>query len=268
MLSLLTLSATVGCGTSPSQEAAGPDPGTVSVADVYGEGEEGNGLFFQALADAIAGPDPTVAARDAFNRADPDRRRVGLIRISNSEQGGDPAFLEVYRLLLDDPDATVRAAAAAALARHGAAAAGDADRLVPLLAPDQPLYVRWEAAKALRHLPSPAARRALTLTLRNDPDAEVRLAAAQALGRYQDPEAFDALVIALNDLDFGVVESARRSLVLLTGRDAGLEPGSWRDLALELQAGSGLFDDAQPYTFRDYPDPPTLLQRLNPFDDR
>ena len=263
------------CGGDPgSRTGAGAGAGRGGPADVYDEIDEGEGWLMEELVRLSEGPTPQTLIEAAFDRADADNRRAALTELAGSDIGGEPAFVAMYRLLSSDPDPTVRAAALAALGRHGTPA--DAGTIAARLDPTaerEPLIVRWEAAKTLRRLPADEANvrpvvDPLVRTVQDDPDADVRLAAAQALGRYRQPRVFDALVIALADTDFGVVEAARRSLVLLTGANGGHDPREWKAIARELQAGDGLFADAEPFTYRDYPKKRKLLERLNPFDGR
>ena len=259
-----------GCASDPEPRQGGLD-GPGGPADVYGETDEDQGWLMDTLTEAVRGPSPEDSVAAAFDRADADNRRAALTQLAASEVGGEPALVRMYRLLITDPDPTVRAAAISALGRHGEPA--DASKVAARLDPageTEPLIVRWESAKSLRVLAADEASRRMVVdrlvrSVQDDPDADVRLASAQALGRYRQPRVFDALVIALNDVDFGVVEAARRSLSLLTGTNAGYDPRDWKDIARELQAGDGLFADAQPYTYRSYPEKRPLLKRLNPF---
>src|SRR5689334_6059915 len=87
-------------------------------------------------------PSPGEAARMMFS-FDPDTRRQGVTWLAASKFGGEDVYVRSYRMLIDDPDATVRAAAAKALGAHGKVE--DALLLVRRLKDPMP-YVRWEAA--------------------------------------------------------------------------------------------------------------------------
>jgi hypothetical protein len=202
-------------------------------------------------------PTPGEAARDAFNVFDADRRRRAVSLIHASPFGGEDPYLRMYRLLLDDRDATVRASVAAALGEHGQAE--DAARLIPLLR-DGDGFVRWQAARALQKVHSPAAVDPLIEVATDDPDADARAAAAYALGQFDDPDAFDALVSALLDADYGVAANARTALAMMTGAELGDEPAAW--LAWAEDRRGDLFAERQRYGYRPYVPPPSLVERL------
>ncbi len=211
-----------------------------------------------ALAENLSGPTPAQAARDAFNREDPDRRRRAIALLGSAQWGGQPQYLAVYRLILTDPAPTVRAACAAALGRHGNA--DDALLVANELGGDE-AFLRWEAAKALRQLHNPLVVPRLIATLQTDDDPDTRMAAAEALGQYPRRDVFDALVSALTNAEYGVAHAARRSLTTLTGNDAGPEPADWNAWASRRSGPQEIFANAQPYTYRRYVDPPGLLDR-------
>ncbi|MEM9754145.1 MAG: HEAT repeat domain-containing protein, partial [Planctomycetota bacterium] len=164
----------------------------------------------------------------------------------------------VYRLILTDPDPTVRAACAAALGRHGDA--GDASLIANQLNADE-AFLRWEAAKALRQLHNPVIVPRLIAALQTDEDPDTRMAAAEALGQYPRRDVFDALVSALTESEYGIAHAARQSLSTLTGHDAGDEPSDWQAWAATQAGTRELFANAQPYTYRQYVEPPGLLDR-------
>ena len=56
---------------------------------------------------------------------------------------------------------------------------------------------------------------------------DVRIAAADALRNYRDMNAYRALIHVLNGKDFGVAWQARKSLVLLSGRDMSYNEAAW-----------------------------------------
>ncbi|MEE9199905.1 MAG: HEAT repeat domain-containing protein, partial [Candidatus Brocadiales bacterium] len=77
--------------------------------------------------------------------------------------------------------------------------------------------VRTSAAKALSQLNNPDTVSALTASLLNDNEGDVRVAAAQSLGELGDENAVEPLLSALKDEDASVRESAARSLANFKG---------------------------------------------------
>lgn len=202
-------------------------------------------------------PTPGEAARDAFNVYDADARRRSLAQLSAASFGGEETYLKLYRLLLDDPDPTVQAAAAKALGEHGTPA--DAALIIPLLS-DDAAVVRWEAAKALQRVHNPAAIEPLMKAANADEDADVRMAAAKALGQYPQHAVFDVLVGALSDRDFGVVASAHESLVTLTGQELPSDSAAWLNWSRENR--NRLFANQRQYTYQPYSEPPGFVDKM------
>jgi len=184
-----------------------------------------------------------------------DVRRAAVHYIAGTSGGGEAAYVDLYRAVLNEAgtDATVAAACALALARHGGPQHGP--DIAGLLSHPTP-YTRWQAAIALQRLQAPTVAGDLARSL-NDEDADVRTAAAVALGRYPRRDVFDALLRALEDPDFGVARAAERSLSLITGHAGGDDPVAWQQHA-EVR-GADLFADAQPYTYRRYDGPGGLF---------
>ncbi|MEM7681611.1 MAG: HEAT repeat domain-containing protein [Planctomycetota bacterium] len=219
--------------------------------------------------DGFGDPPLVEASEKAFDLYDPDRRRQGIQELADSPFGAEEAYLIAYRVALGPPpepasqDPAVRAAALRALGRHGVEA--DATIAVHFLE-DGSEFARWEAARALEHLPgaAPGEVRALRDVLIDiEQPSDVRQAVARALGKHRNTLAFDTLATTLADSDFAVVEAARGSLVTLTGQDGlGIEPSAWVEWAGTRRAE--LFRDARPYTPLPYPKPPTLWERLGP----
>ena len=185
-----------------------------------------------------------------------DKRRQSVVRIATGPHGDAKPYLRVYRrFITDDPDPTVRAAAARALSLHGKVS--DAPAIATLLE-DNNAFVRWEAAKALQRIHNPEVIDELSAALRDDTDADVRMAAADALGQYAQRAVFDTLVGALRDPNHGVVQEARDALRTLTGHAGNTDPGAWMQWA-EGQSDS-LFAEQQTYTYRPYAAPPGWLE--------
>lgn len=211
----------------------------------------------RGLVSGLMPPSPGQTARDAFNVYDADLRRGSVAALSAAPFGGEQPYVRTYRLLLDDPDPTVRAACANALGLHGEPE--DVDRLIPRLA-DDVTFVRWEVAQALQKLYNPNAVRPLITALGSDPDADVRMASAAALGQYPDLRVFNALVGALEDQHYSVVVAAQQSLRTLTGADLGVEGSQW--LTFQEERKTDLFTGGRAYTWQPYQRPWGTLDRM------
>lgn len=176
------------------------------------------GFFYQ--------PTPLEAAKMAIDPYDANNRYRGTLLLANAPFSGETVYLKLFEDNIKDADASVRTAAARALANHGQ------QRHVPLLIeamsdPDRP--VRFEAARGLQRLHDPRAVNALTAALREEtePSADVRAEAAHALGQYAMPRVVDALIAALDDRSLTVNRAALSSLKTLTGEDHGLDRLEW-----------------------------------------
>lgn len=220
-------------------------------------GPNNDGDIFADMIESVMPPKPAQVAREAFNVYDADLRRRSVALLSSSYFGGEEPYVRTYRLLIDDQDPTVRAACAHALGIHGTTE--DATILIQLLG-DDTNYVRWEAAKALQKIHRTDAIRPLMNILDDDEDADVRLAAAQALGQYPVRPVFNALVGALTDQNFGVVQSSAVSLSVLTGQDLGTDGTDWLEFANANP--TTLFKQQRQYTFMPYEKPPGKLDKI------
>lgn len=188
---------------------------------------------FQAIAPAP--PSPADAAAWMFDPYDADKRFRGTVLLANAPFGGESVYLQGYRAHLADSDASVRAAAAFALGRHGS------PEDVPLVAPltrDTDRLVRLNAVRALQRLHNPEAipwllervqfvevTRQGQRGFEDDPD--VRAEAAYALGQYAEARVLDGLIAALRDPRLTVTRSAAEALHTLTGRDFGDDRRAW-----------------------------------------
>jgi len=209
------------------------------------------GLFESTFPDS-----PSTVARRAFNVYDADERRRSVNELASAPFGGQPPYLKLYRLLLDDPDPTVRAACLRALGKHGEPA--DVARVVPYMN-DRTDFVRVEAATALQRLHHEDAVEPLIRALQNDEHADVRVAAASALAQYPQQRVFQALIGALADREYAVINQSVRSLRTLTGQDYGEDGSKW--LAWGEQTGA-MFADQKPYYYPQFIAPPTFFDRL------
>lgn len=193
---------------------------------------------------------PGEVARDVWNVYDADKRRKAIDLLSAAEFGGEEAYVKAYRLLLDDPDATVRASCAKALGNHGNV--DDALLLVRRLS-DEAAPVRWEAAKGLQKIHNREAIAPLMDVTIKDDDADVRMAAAYALGQYAEIPVFQTLMAALDDREFGVRFTAAESLSTLTGQDLGPDGTPWLEWSKKNQGR--LFADQRKYTWQPFVKP-------------
>lgn len=201
-------------------------------------------------------PKPSEVARDAFNVYDPDTRRRSLALLSSAKFGGEEPYVRVYRLLSDDQDATVKAAAIKALGEHGGVE--DVKIILPHLK-DEAAFVRWESAKALQKIHSTEAVGPLIDAMKDD-DADVRMAVAYALGQYAEPRVVNVLISALDDQEFGVVEAARHSLSMLTGQDFPGDGPPWQKWAEANR--KDLFKAQQKYVWQPYVQPRGFVQKM------
>jgi hypothetical protein len=93
---------------------------------------------------------------------------------------------------------------------------------------DREERVRIAACEALAGLKYTEAQTALVQTLQKDADVDVRLAAADALGKFPVQQSIDALAAALDDRDPALQFKAMASLREITGQDFGNRVDAWR----------------------------------------
>jgi len=191
---------------------------------------------------------------DAIDHPDPDWRAKSYLKLANAYFGGEDVYVRLYRKIgVVDPDAQVRAAAIHALGMHGGA--DDGPVLAELLKDTNP-FVRWQAARALQKIHhvdviKPLAR---AVNPKNEPDDDVRSAAAKALGQYPDYSVYLALISALDDRSYGVVFAATHSLKTLTGNMSCGDDGRLWNQWESKQQGK-LFAKKQRYTWVVYSPP-------------
>jgi HEAT repeat protein len=110
---------------------------------------------------------------------------------------------------LEDPDSGVRATAASALGDLSAGRA--AEPLAELVQEDSSTVVRLKAAHALRKIDDPSTAPAVATAL-NAVDVELRRQAARTLFELANPATIDPLLEALEDEDVRVRAWAARAL--------------------------------------------------------
>ena len=181
---------------------------------------------FSTFAESFTPPTPQEAAQWAADPNDAENARRGTILLANAPWGGATPYLRMYRLYAEEsPDPLVRAAALQALGRHGAPE--DAALVAKNLA--SPFrQVRLAAAKALQRLHDPAVADAIWPRLVDgSEDPDVRTELAIALGQYQTPAVFNALVAALSQRELAVNAAAVDALRTLTGKVDAIDETAW-----------------------------------------
>jgi len=223
-----------------------------------GQGRSGGDSLFQL----IAPPTPAEAARWAVDPSSPDNRQQGILLLANASFGGDPVYLDLYRVALDDEDAAVRAAAVRAIGLHGGPEHGEL--VLGLLTPDEDVLVRREAARPLARIHVPESAPALIALLDRgaEPDAQVRALAAEALGQHREARVVQALIGALPDPRLLVGSAARGSLTILTGKDFGYEPEPWLRWTSRT---ADYFEGARPFYYTVYRRDRRFLEYIVPW---
>ncbi|NBP52363.1 MAG: HEAT repeat domain-containing protein, partial [Actinobacteria bacterium] len=138
---------------------------------------------FSDASSSIFPPSPAEAGRWAVDDSDPENQRRGVLLLGNSSFGGDPVYINLYRLYIEEnSDPVVKATAIQALARHGQ----PEDAVLVAKQLDSPVeQIRIAAARALQRIHNPAIADQLWKKLiREDESAAVRVELAIALGQY------------------------------------------------------------------------------------
>ena len=192
-----------------------------------------------AAIDRYNGNTPIKAARAMDNPDYPDARIQGINDLVNQyEFAHHPPYTIRYAELAEkDPDYLVRATAIRALnISHDKTATPIF--IAALEDTNEP--IRLEACKALNNIPDERAIPALLRRLDGhretivdghpqdaEEDADVRIAAAQALRRYPKLEVATALVSYLNERNFAVAWQSHRSLEQMTNADWDYDEAAW-----------------------------------------
>jgi hypothetical protein len=196
---------------------------------------------------AFSGPTPLEAAEMAENRYDANDRYRGTLLLANATFASEPVYLQLFERRVVDEDPSVRTAGARGLANHGEAR--HVPMLVKALVDDPDPLVRREAARGLQRLHGEEAVGPLLLATKkeNEPDRDVRIEAATALGQYPQARVLDRLIGALgDDPQLAVNRAALLSLRTLTGQDFGLSQAEWTNWH---QKTADPFADRRPYIY-------------------
>ena len=195
-----------------------------------GEGAFGKNWTLQSLYKEITGGStPSHDVAMAFDPNDADRRRQGIISLSEKDWGLKEPYLKGYAAILQtDQDPMVRAAAVRALGKaQDPNYVGDVARSLF----DRSDAVRQDAATALDSLVGDVAVNPLRNRAVNDDNQDVRANSAKALRHYRRDDVVRTLVECLSDKAFSVRYRAHASLVELTGQDLGYDAQNWAGVA-------------------------------------
>jgi len=132
---------------------------------------------------------------------------------------------ELTRLIQEDKHVVLRTAAVRSL---GAFPLELAKRGILLAAADPDARLRAEACTSLRKLGDAESIGLLVALVENDSELDVRIAATRALSGAQDPRAFQALGLALDDTDPALQYRAMQSLGESSGRAYGNNVALWK----------------------------------------
>ncbi len=169
----------------------------------------------------------------ALDPTDADKRREGIVGLSQHPRGLEEKILRVYEIVAlnlgEDP--TVRCVAIGALGR-----ARNSKYIKPIIIclGDADSAIRWESAIALDNVVGPEAAEPLRKHALNDPSVDVRSCAAKALRHYADREVIGTLARCMSDQDYSVRYEAHAALVEITKQDKGFDTQAWQDLASEM----------------------------------
>ena len=175
---------------------------------------------------AFGPPTPSEAAAWAIDKYDANNRYRGTLLLAGAPYAGESVYMELFRDNADDVDPGVRAASIRAIANHGSLE--DVKYLVNGLK-DTDKGVRVEAARGMQRVHSAAAVQPLleVLDAEKEPEDDVRLEAALALGQYAENRVLDGLIVAIADPNLAVNRNTLFSLRVLTGQDFGYDQKAW-----------------------------------------
>jgi HEAT repeat protein len=135
---------------------------------------------------------------------------------------------QLARQMQVEPDPLVRQAVVSAIAEFRTPMA---QQVLDAGLADENHAVRIACCQALGRRGEATSVAGLANVLRAEKDIDVRLAAAEALGKIKSPESIQALVVALDDRDPALQYVGVQSMKSLTGQDYGPDVQAWRSVA-------------------------------------
>lgn len=210
---------------------------------------------FNDMGEAFRPTSPREAALLAVDQYNPDNRRQGITLLANSNFGGLPEYLALYRdYIAEDRDPLVRAAAIKAVARFGVS--DDAKLIAMWLSrtSTESVQVRRAAATALQRVHSKSVVPVLLRSLADsDEESHVRSAVATALGQYPENQVFVGLIAALQSNDLSINKAASESLSTLTGQVFGTDWDAWYEWGQQVvDSNSALFAAQSEFQYPTY----------------
>jgi len=205
---------------------------------------------FDMLGKSFSPPTPQEAASWAVDPSDPEAQRRGLVLLGTATFGGEPTYIELYRIYVSESrDPLVKAAAIESLCRF---AQPTEAKLIALQLKDAAVPVRLAAARGLQRLHNREIVDQLwTRLLEETEETDVRTELAIALGQYPEDSVVQALIAALDQPELCVNLAASQSLWLITGRDFGTDRTRWLEW-YALQPVAGRFRTENAYTYPTY----------------
>ena len=205
---------------------------------------------FDMLGKSFSPPTPQEAAGWAVDPSDPEAQHRGLVLLGTATFGGEPTYIELYRIYVTESrDPLVKAAAIESLCRF---AQPTEAKLIALQLKDAAVPVRLAAARGLQRLHNREIVDQLwTRLLEETEETDVRTELAIALGQYPEDSVVQALIAALDQPELCVNLAASQSLWLITGRDFGTDRTRWLEW-YALQPVAGRFRAENAYTYPTY----------------
>ncbi len=184
-----------------------------------------NGLLSKL--DGGSGSNPKTPLKEAarmFDNATPDLQREAIAWLAKQPYGHDPAYLKAYQVAAEAPSPLVRGQAMLAMGTSRDPKVG------PTLATglgDKSAFVRMSAAMAAAEINNPVLISPLISAVRADPDSQVRIYAATALGYYNLRRVHRALISVLNNPNVALAQAAWQVLHNQTGQNLPMRSGPW-----------------------------------------
>ncbi len=176
---------------------------------------------------------PFSQERDRTTFHTPQMRMDAIAQIGAQSTGVDTPEQrqltdELARQIQIETDPLVRSSVVNAIAQFRTPLAG---QVLQAGLNDDSAMVRIACCRELGQRGEADSVPSLAQSLKQDRDLDVRLAAAEALGKIDSPAAIAALVPALEDRDPALQYVGVQSMKKLTGKDYGGDVNAWRQLA-------------------------------------